>query len=84
MVTIVFQITFRAEKHANNVFSFLKNIFDINTLKRSNKYKPHSILIKKKFKIYQNAASGKSSHHLSRKEKYASQGTKKRTVKIKD
>jgi len=29
-------------------FHFLKIIFDISTSKRSKKYKPHSILIKKK------------------------------------
>jgi hypothetical protein len=29
-------------------FYFLKIIFDISTLKRSKKYKPHSILAKKK------------------------------------
>jgi hypothetical protein len=29
-------------------FYFLKIIFDINTLKRSKKYKPHSILAKTK------------------------------------
>jgi len=29
-------------------FHFLKNIFDISTSKRSKKYKPHSILAKKK------------------------------------
>jgi hypothetical protein len=32
-------------------FYFLKIIFDISTSKRSKKYKPHSILIKKKFKF---------------------------------
>jgi hypothetical protein len=31
-------------------FYFLKIIFDISTLKRSKKYKPHSILAKKKKK----------------------------------
>jgi hypothetical protein len=37
-------------------FYFLKIIFDINTSKRSKKYKPHSILAKKKkkFKFSQN------------------------------
>jgi len=30
-------------------FHFLKIIFDISTSKRSKKYKPHSILAKKKF-----------------------------------
>jgi hypothetical protein len=29
-------------------FHFLKIIFDISTSKRSKKYKPHSILVKKK------------------------------------
>jgi len=32
-------------------FYFLKIIFDISTSKRSKKYKPHSILAKKKKKI---------------------------------
>jgi len=36
-------------------FYFLKIIFDISTSKRSKKYKPHSILAKKKkFKFSQN------------------------------
>jgi len=43
-----FQIAFRAEMHANDFFYFLKIIFDISTSKRSKKYKPHSILAKKK------------------------------------
>jgi len=48
-VVVTFQIAFRAEIHANDVFFyFLKIIFDISTLKRSKKYKPHSILAKKK------------------------------------
>jgi hypothetical protein len=52
VVAVAFQITFRAEIHANDFFYFLKIIFDISTSKRSKKYKPHSILIKKKkFKI---------------------------------
>jgi len=42
-----FQIAFRAEMCANDVFYFLKIIFDISTSKRSKKYKPHSILEKK-------------------------------------
>jgi len=56
VVAVAFQIAFRAEIHVNDVFSFFKNhflkiIFDISTSKRSKKYKLHSILIKKKFKI---------------------------------
>jgi hypothetical protein len=48
VVTVAFQITFRAEIHANDFFYFLKIIFNISTSKRSKKYKPHSILAKKK------------------------------------
>jgi hypothetical protein len=48
VVAGAFQITFRAEMHANDFFYFLKIIFDISTSKRSKKYKPHSILAKKK------------------------------------
>jgi hypothetical protein len=33
-------------------FYFLKIIFDISTSKRSKKYKPHSILAKKKIQIW--------------------------------
>jgi len=33
-------------------FYFLKIIFDISTSKRSKKYKPHSILVKKKIQIW--------------------------------
>jgi hypothetical protein len=52
-----FQIAFRTEMHANDVFYFLKIIFDISTSKRSKKYKSHSILTKKKFKFKQNAGT---------------------------
>jgi hypothetical protein len=38
-------------------FYFLKIIFDISTSKRSKKYKPHSILAKKKFEIRSKAGS---------------------------
>jgi hypothetical protein len=48
VVAVAFQIAFRAEIHANDFFYFLKIIFDISTSKRSKKYKPHSILAKKK------------------------------------
>jgi hypothetical protein len=48
VVVVAFQIAFRAEIHANDVFLFFKIIFDISTSKRSKKYKPHSILAKKK------------------------------------
>jgi hypothetical protein len=47
VVVVAFQIAFCAEIHANDFFYFLKIIFDINTSKRSKKYKPHSILTKK-------------------------------------
>jgi len=48
VVMVAFQIAFRAEIHANDVFFKKKIIFDINTSKRSKKYKPYSILVKKK------------------------------------
>jgi hypothetical protein len=48
VVVVAFQIAFRAEIHANDFFYFLKIIFDISTSKRSKRYKPHSILAKKK------------------------------------
>jgi len=52
VVAVAFQIAFHAEIHTNDVFYFLKIIFNISTSKRSKKYKPHSILAKKiKFKI---------------------------------
>jgi hypothetical protein len=53
VVVVAFQIVFRAEIHINNVFLFLKIHFDISISKRSKKYKPHSILIKKKLKFYE-------------------------------
>jgi len=49
VVAVAFQIAFHAEIHVNDFFYFLKIIFDISTSKRSKKYKPHSILAKKKF-----------------------------------
>ena len=48
VVAVAFQIAFHAEIHVNDFFYFLKIIFDISTSKRSKKYKPHSILAKKK------------------------------------
>jgi len=48
VIAVAFQITFRAEIHANDFFYFLKIIFDISTSKRFKKYKPHLILTKKK------------------------------------
>jgi hypothetical protein len=52
VVAVAFQIAFRVEIHANDIFFiFLKIIFNISTSKRSKKYKLHSILAKKKFKI---------------------------------
>jgi hypothetical protein len=42
VVTIAFQITFRAKIHANDIFSFLKIIFDmISTSKQSKIYKSY-------------------------------------------
>ena len=38
VVAVDFQITFRAEMHANNFFHFLKIIFDISSSKRSKTY----------------------------------------------
>jgi len=52
VVAGAFQIAFRAEIHVNDFFYFLKIIFDISTSKRSKKYKPHSILAKKKNLIW--------------------------------
>jgi hypothetical protein len=58
VVAGAFQIAFRAEMHANDFFYFLKIIFDISISKRSKKYKPHSILVKKKkFKFARNAGT---------------------------
>jgi len=52
VVAVAFQIAFHAEIHVNDFFFFKKINFDISTSKRSKKYKPHSILVKKKkFKI---------------------------------
>jgi len=41
MVAIIFQIIFHAEMHANDIFLFLKIIFDISILKRSKTYKSY-------------------------------------------
>jgi hypothetical protein len=41
VVAVAFQITFRAEMHANDFFYFLKIIFDISTSKRSKTYKTY-------------------------------------------
>jgi len=58
VVAGAFQIAFHAEMHANHFFYFLKIIFDISTSKRSKKYKPYSILAKKKkFKFKRNAGT---------------------------
>ena len=48
VVVVAFQIVFRAESMPIMFFHFLKIIFDISTSKRSKKYKPNSILAKKK------------------------------------
>jgi hypothetical protein len=53
MIVVIFEIMFRVEIHTNDFFYFLKIIFDISILKRSKKYKPHSILVKKKLKFNQ-------------------------------
>jgi hypothetical protein len=41
MVAVTFQIIFHAEMYANDVFLFLKIIFDISTSKRSKTYKSY-------------------------------------------
>jgi hypothetical protein len=41
VIAVAFQITFRAEMHANDFFYFLKIIFDISTSKRSETYKSY-------------------------------------------
>jgi hypothetical protein len=41
VVAVAFQITFRAEMHANNFFYFLKIIFKISISKRSKTYKTY-------------------------------------------
>jgi hypothetical protein len=69
VVAGAFQIAFRAEMHANDFFYFLKIIFDISTSKRSKKYKPHSILAKKKIQIwtkrrYKRNTKRSLKHHL--------------------
>jgi len=61
VVVVAFQIVFRAEIHANDFFYFLKIIFDISTSKRSKKYKPHSILAKKKISKFDETRNAKQS-----------------------
>jgi len=39
VVASAFQITFRAKMHFNDIFYFLKIIFDISTLKQFKTYK---------------------------------------------
>jgi hypothetical protein len=41
VVAGAFQITFRVKMHANDIFLFLKIIFDISTSKRSKTYKSY-------------------------------------------
>ena len=41
VVAGAFEITFRAKMHANDVFHFLKIIFDISTSKRTKTYKSY-------------------------------------------
>jgi oligoribonuclease (3'-5' exoribonuclease) len=50
VVVVAFQIAFVPKYMPMMFFHFLKIIFDISTSKRSKKYKPHSILAKKKQK----------------------------------
>ena len=68
VVAVAFQIAFRAEIHANNVFYFLKIIFDINTLKRFKKYKLHSILTKKNWILWERGLHRFPKHPLSMEE----------------
>ena len=42
-VAVAFQISFHAEMHANDVFHFLKIIFDISTSKRSKTYTKQTV-----------------------------------------
>jgi len=46
MVVIAFQSVFYLEMHQDNIFYFLKFIFDINTLKQSKNTKTKLILNK--------------------------------------
>jgi hypothetical protein len=62
-VAVAFQIAFRAEIHANDFFYFLKIIFNISTSKRSKKYKPHSILTKKKNSKFDEQATNVPKKH---------------------
>jgi len=41
VVVVAFQIIFHAEMHVNDIFLFLKIIFDISILKRSKTYKTY-------------------------------------------
>jgi len=41
VVAVAFQITFCAEMHANDIFYFLKIIFDISILKQFKTYKSY-------------------------------------------
>jgi len=63
-VVVAFQIAFHAEIHANDVFYFLKIIFDISILKRSKKYKPHLILIKKILNLVKNRLNRRAKRSL--------------------
>jgi hypothetical protein len=50
-------------------FYFLKIIFDISTSKRSKKYKPHSILVKKKFRNLTKHRYKRNAKHCQKKKK---------------
>jgi hypothetical protein len=63
VVVVAFQIVFYAEIHVNDFFYFLKIIFNISISKRSKKYKPHSILIKKNLNLVK--------HKFNRRDKHA-------------
>jgi len=51
MVVVFFQITFHAEIHVNDIFYFLKIIFNMNISKQFKKYKSYLILTKINFKF---------------------------------
>jgi hypothetical protein len=57
VVAVAFQIAFRAEIHANDVFSFLKNYFWHQHIKTIQKVQTALNFRKKKFKIWWNTVT---------------------------
>jgi hypothetical protein len=65
VVAVAFQIAFRAEIHANEVFSFFKNHFWHQHIKTIQKVQTAVNFSKKKFKIWWNAVTNAMSNgHL--------------------